>query len=210
MNFPNATFDFIKYILGARKAFTHDTPDELRFLSQLADNKVCVIEVGVFEGVASSYLCRTMDPNGLLYLVDPYFKELKIEKILRFSRTELIAKRTLRPWRARVSFVKDTSINAANQLKLGDTADLIFIDARHDYVSVLEDFRCWASVLSNNGMIAFHDSRECEARPDLNRSVGPVQLCNEIAQGKHGNWKIVDHVDSITVISKTNADLVGK
>ena len=206
MKFPTATFDFIKYIFGVRKAYTHDTERELHFLSELAKNKLLVIEVGVFEAVASSYLCQAMAPQGFLYLVDPYFLELKIERLFGFSTTEWIARQTLKCYGSRVVFVKDTSVKAANVLKLNGKADLIFIDARHDYESVLEDFLCWSPLLSNEGIIAFHDSHECEARPDLNPSVGPVQLCNEIAEGKHGNWRIVNQVDSITVIAKSDAD----
>ena len=97
-----------------------------------------------------------------------------------------------------------TSVEAAHLLpmQIQEKADLIFIDAKHDYLSVLEDFKCWAPMLSLTGVIAFHDSRTCAARPDLNDETGSVQLCNEFIQGKHGDWQVVGGVDSITVISR--------
>lgn len=202
----SVSIEFLKYLVRLRDAFTHDTPKELEYLSALAKGKRCIIEVGVSEGVASSVICQSMAREGKLYLIDPYFWGLKIEKILKFSTSEFIARRAVKKWKSQVEFVKNTSVSASQTLDLQVKADLIFIDARHDYKSVLEDFNCWSPLLSSDGVIAFHDSRICEARPDLDETVGPVKLCNEIAHGEHGNWKIVGSVDSITVISKFNAN----
>lgn len=196
------TWEFIKYIIRLRDAKTSDTPSELELLSALAKDKKCIVEVGVYEGVASQYFCKVMNSNGKLYLVDPYFKDLKIEKVFNFSTSEFIAKQTVKEWKSQVKFIRLTSSQAASILPIKGKADLIFIDARHDYQSVLEDFNCWVPMLVDDGVIAFHDSRICEARPDLNDRIGPVRLCNEIARGKHGNWQVVNAVDSITVISR--------
>lgn len=198
---PSVTLEFIKYLIGLREAKTSDTKDELSFLARLANGKRCIVEVGVYEGAASRFLCQSMSPTGTLYLVDPYFPELKIEKLLNFSTTEYIAKRSVQPWQSQVKFVRMTSVEASRSLQLQGQADLIFIDARHDYESVLEDFNGWLPMLAKNGLMAFHDSQVCPARPDLNDSVGPVRLCHEIATGQHGNWSVIDSVDSITVIS---------
>ena len=198
------TLEFIKYLVGIRSAKTTDTKSELELLSVLSKQKKCIVEVGVFEGVASREFCKSMDKNGKLYLVDPYFYSLKIEKILKFSTSESIARKTVKSWNSQLEFVRLTSTGAASYLQLQGQADLIFIDAMHDYDSVLEDFKCWTPMLAVDGIIAFHDSRICEARPDLNEQVGPVRLCNEIAKGQHGQWQIVNAVDSITVISKVN------
>jgi predicted O-methyltransferase YrrM len=197
----SGTIEFIKYLTGLRSAKTSDTENELNFLSKLAVGKECIVEVGVYEGVASSFFCQSMSTDGKLYLIDPYFHDLKIEKILNFSTTEYIAKQTVKPWKSQVEFVRMTSVEASRLLTLYGKADLIFIDARHDYESVLEDFNCWSPMLAKNGLIAFHDSCVCSARPDLSNTVGPVKLCREIASGKHGNWKAIATVDSITVFS---------
>lgn len=205
----NQTLSFFKYVLGFRAAFTHDTNKELEFLASLAEGKKCIIEVGVFEGVASSVFCGSMHPEGKLYLVDPYFHGLKVEKLLNFSTTEFIAKRSVKKWQPQVKFIKETSAVASQKLNLQRQADLIFIDARHDYDSVLEDFIVWSPMVAENGVIAFHDSHICEACPELNEDDGPVRLCNEIADEKFKDWKTVETVDSITVVCKINAHTIN-
>ncbi|MBW4481628.1 MAG: class I SAM-dependent methyltransferase [Tildeniella torsiva UHER 1998/13D] len=196
------TLDFLSFTLGFRSAKTSDTKDELSFLGLLAKGKKCVVEVGVFEGAASKIICENMDIHGILYLVDPYFKSLKIERVLNFSTTEYIARKNLDCHKGKTKFVKKTSIEAAKTCSLNTSADLIFIDAQHDYTSVLQDFKAWAPLLSDNGVMAFHDSQICDARPDLNSKVGPVRLCHEIFSGLYAPWRVVDTVDSITVIAK--------
>jgi predicted O-methyltransferase YrrM len=194
--------EFLKFVFGLREAYTSDTEAEIELLVNLSKNKNQIIEVGVFEGVASRAICQSMNSEGKLYLIDPYFSELKLEKILKISFAEYIAKQILKPWQSQVEFVKMTSIEAANTLKLKEKkADLIFIDARHDYDSVAEDFKSWVPMSCKDGIIAFHDSHICPARPDLNENVGSVRFVKEISEGKHGNWKVVEIVDSITAIS---------
>ena len=196
--------EFFKFLSGLREAYTSDTQSEIELLSNLSRGKDQIIEVGVFEGVASRAICKTMNPAGKLYLVDPYFSSLKLEKLLKISFTEHIAKQTVKHWKSQVKFVKMTSMEAANSLKFDSGVDLIFIDARHDYESVLEDFNSWSPLLGKNGIIAFHDSHVCAVRPDLHEDVGPVRLAREISEGKHGNWKVVKVVDSITVVSASS------
>ena len=196
------TTEFVRFALGRRKAITSDTEAELSALAELARDKQSIIEVGVYEGVASLRICRTMNPNGKLYLVDPYFLESQLEKLFRFSFTKYIASKTIGRLRNQVQFVKYTSLEGAAVIKLHKPADLIFIDARHDYQSVHDDFLSWSPKLASDGLLAFHDSHVCPVRPDLHEDDGPVVLLNEILAGKYGDWKLVKTVDSLTVISR--------
>ena len=78
------TISFLKYLLGLRECATSVTSSEHALLSKLAKDKSCIFEVGVFEGGTSRVFCQSMNDNGKLYLVDPYFKSVKIEKLLHF------------------------------------------------------------------------------------------------------------------------------
>ncbi|OLP18786.1 hypothetical protein BST81_08585 [Leptolyngbya sp. 'hensonii'] len=203
MTVMSYTLEFAKYLLGLRKAKTHDTERELTYLATLAQGKSCIVEVGVYEGVASRIFCQVMAKTGRLYLIDPYFLDLKLEKLLGFSFPEYIAKQMVRDWGQQLEFVRLTSVAAAKALPLQGQADLIFVDAQHDYESVLQDFHTWTPMLTPQGVMAFHDSCVCTARSDLHLESGPVRLCEEILQGLHGPWRILDRVDSITVIGAT-------
>ncbi|MEW6558555.1 MAG: class I SAM-dependent methyltransferase, partial [Elusimicrobiota bacterium] len=138
------TVAFMKYLLGFRNAYTSLTPYEQEMLSIFAKGKKCIIEIGVFEGVTSKVFCQSMDSDGKLYLIDPYFLNLRLEKLLNFSFPQFIAKREIRKWKNQVEFIRQTSVEAAHTLlKSQIKAELIFIDAKHDYYSVLEDFKIW-------------------------------------------------------------------
>jgi predicted O-methyltransferase YrrM len=196
------TVNTLKFFTGLRKASTSVSAAENALLTRLAGGKQCIVEVGVFEGATSEAFCRVMDPTGRLYLVDPFFPEIRLEKLLNVSFNRWIAARTVKQWQSRIEFVRQPSTVAAAALPLQGKADLIFIDARHDYGSVLEDFQAWSPVLAAGAPIAFHDSRPCEARPELQPTDGPVRLMNEIAAGRHGPWEIVDGADSVTVVRR--------
>jgi len=198
----NRTVNFLKFALGVRETTTSVSDAERELLSSFARGKRCIIEVGVFEGSTSRLFCREMAPAGTVYLVDPFFPEVRIERLLDFSFTRWVATKTVEPWRDRVRFIRQTSRSASEALPLKSQAELIFIDARHDYESVLEDFRCWAPMLAENGTMAFHDSRICAARPDLDDQVGPVRLMREISQMQHGAWETFATADSITAIRR--------
>jgi Methyltransferase domain len=196
------TVNFLKFILGFRPATTSVTADETKCLAALASGKNRIVEVGVFEGATSRVFCRAMDPRGRLYLVDPYFPEVRLERLLKMSFASAVASRAVRSWPRQARFVRQTSVAASQTIPLEGKADFIFIDARHDYESVLEDFKCWSPHLDAHARMAFHDSHQCVARPDLHPDDGPVRLMREVAAGQHGNWQVIEQADSVTVIER--------
>jgi hypothetical protein len=198
----NYTVNFLKFVVGLRKPSTSVSAIEQLFLADLVRGKSCIVEVGVFEGATSQLFCREMAPTGKLYLVDPFFPEVRLEKLSGLSFTRFVATKTVKPWQDRVMFVREPSVAAAAALPLRGRAELIFIDARHDYDSVLEDFRCWSPMLAEGAVMAFHDSHVCAARPDLDDGKGPVRLMREISEGKHGTWEMVGNAGSVTAIRR--------
>ena len=198
------TLSFCRYLLGLRSARTSDTPAELALLQRLAAPCHLVIEVGVFEGVASALMAAQMPAESRLVLVDPYFPSVKLERLLRFSMAQTIAHRQLSPHRNKVTWVREISARAAEQVRPLGLADLIFIDARHEYEYVAEDFRTWSPLLAPGGKLAFHDSLPCPTRPDLYAEVGSVKFARELQQGQHGPWTLTDHADSLSVFTLLN------
>lgn len=195
--------DFVRYVLGLRSARTSVTASEARLLTALAADQSLVIEVGVFEGVTSLALAEALGPGGRVLLVDPFWQGTRLERLLRFSYSEFVARRTVHTARDRVLFLRCPSQAAAQLPEVQDLrADLIFIDADHSYDEVLADFRVWSRRLAVGGTLAFHDSRPCGSRPELDDSVGPVRLVKEIASGHHGDWALVGGADSLTALRR--------
>jgi predicted O-methyltransferase YrrM len=101
-----------------------------------------------------------------------------------------------------VRFVRSTSLEASRSLALHRPADLVFIDADHGYDAVRQDLLSWAPKIAPGGVLAFHDSRRCAARPDLAPdTAGPVRLMDELRSGLFGAWRIVAEADSVTAVS---------
>lgn len=194
------SIEFLKYLMGLRGPRTTLTAAETGLLRSLAAGAGCAVEVGVYEGATSAVLAAAIAPEGELYLVDPYFLDVRLEKWLGFSFTGFVARRSVRPWSRRARFVRATSLDAARSLPLHQPADLIFIDAVHSYEAVRDDMLAWAPKLAPNGVLAFHDSRCCAARPDLTPDTGPVRLMDEVRRGLHGPWRLAGEADSLTAL----------
>lgn len=60
------------------------------------------------------------------------------------------------PWANRLTFHRKTSLEAADLVD-DDACDLIFIDAAHDYDSVVEDIAAWRPKVREGGILAGHD-----------------------------------------------------
>src|SRR5690606_20079473 len=57
---------------------------------------------------------------------------------------------------AQVEVWDSTTVDAAR--RFAGKADLVFVDAAHDYESVKADFKAWAPHIRPGGRIAFHDA----------------------------------------------------
>ncbi len=197
------TFEFLRYLLGRRPAHSTVTAAERGLLAGLAAGRRSVVEVGVFEGLTSTALAQALAPDGRLWLVDPYLRGTRPERLLGISYAEWIARRTVRPWAARVRFLRITSLEAARDPEISPPPELVLIDADHSYPAVRADFLAWATRLAPGGVIALHDSRICPARPDLEPATGPVRWVAEVLAGAAGAWEVCATADSVTALRRT-------
>lgn len=195
------TLELLRYALRLRGPLTAVSAAEGMLLAQLAKSATCAVEVGVFEGASSRRILEAMPAGGRLYLVDPYFELVRLEKWLGFSGAHWIARRTIAPFANRATFVRQTSEQAARDLVLPRPADLIFIDARHDYDSVAQDVELWSRHLAGDGTLALHDSRVCASRPELSPASGAVAVVRELVDPT-GAWELTDAADSLSVLRR--------
>lgn len=130
----------------------------VRLLKDLNPNPKAV-EVGVASGRTSEYLLRTI-PGLHLTMVDSWkcpasgTKKTQADydraKATAVARTEFAADRR--------TILHMPSVDAGNRMEgLAQHQDLIFIDAHHEYESVLEDCRAWWHVLKHGGIYCGHD-----------------------------------------------------
>lgn len=112
-----------------------------------------VIEVGVFHGRSVLFLAERLWALGktacVLFAVDSWAWN---ENDYPTFQTNLFANMT----RARVIPLQASSLAAAEQL--GHVrADLVFIDAGHDYASVRADLAAWEPRVKRGGLLSGHD-----------------------------------------------------
>lgn len=182
------------------------TPAELETLCSFTVGARVVIEVGVSEGATSASLLAAMPSDADLYLVDPYLEGLRLEALLGFSGTAHIARRAVRRFGERAHFVRKTSRQAAADWPAEIVADLIFVDARHDYDSVTEDLALWSRALADGGRIAVHDCLPCAGRPELRVGEGG---CRAVAEALHAGWRTVASAESLAVLEPVRPPLVA-
>jgi hypothetical protein len=122
----------------------------------------CGVEIGVKEGEYSETILKYWRGQHLIS-VDPWREDaaeayVDVANVAqaeheRFYRTAVAR---LAPFGTRSSIWRMTSIEAAARVPR-HSLDFVYIDARHDYVSVTEDLNAWADKVRPGGIVAGHD-----------------------------------------------------
>lgn len=193
------TLDLLLGLLGLRRPRTAVTAAEAEALLRYARGAREVVEVGVAEGATSAKLLAVMDPCGLLWAVDPYPERLRLERWLGTSGTLRLARRSVRSFQDRVKFVLLSSEQAALALRGQIAAELIFLDARHDDLSVSQDLRLWAPLLAPGGAIAVHDAVPCPSRPELQADQGG---CRAVREFLSSGWRLAETAESLAILER--------
>lgn len=171
-------------------------------LDGLASRQKTLVEIGVYEGVASCVIRRAMSPDAQLVLIDPYPSGR-----IGISVAELIAHRELRRI-ANGAVVFDRRFSFDVAVEWSESIDLLFYDAHNDYSGVKRDFEAWSRFLSSDGLYLLHTSRTSIAKP-VSPTCGTVRFANEI-EALYPEFEIVGTLDSISVISRRSISSVRR
>ncbi len=128
------------------------------------------VEVGCKEGRTTGHILKTI-PDARAVAIDPWFvqpqtADATAETYEKWNFAEIEAEfwKNIGPNKDRCAMYRCTSAEAHDKVFVGgagfapiEQADLIFIDARHDYDSVLEDIRLWWPRVRPGGILAGHD-----------------------------------------------------
>lgn len=119
----------------------------LASLIRLTKAKV-ILEVGVFEGYTSAHMINAL-PKGSMYVgvdikdyVKPENKKAFIEEGKKGKVVELVIADSL----------KHLPTLEKNHF------DIVFLDGSHEHSQVLKEFKLAETLITRNGIIAFHDS----------------------------------------------------
>lgn len=138
------------------------------------------VEVGVRRGTYSHLLLWNWN-GAKLISVDPWLEDARdayVDKSnvsqAKHERLYEDTKRRLAPFGRRSEVWRLTSLEAAERL-VDRSIDFVYIDARHDYDSVLEDLNAWFPKVRSGGILSGHD-----------------YVTGRFPQGKFGVRKAVD------------------
>jgi len=183
--------------LGIAKAQTQTTEAERDCMARYASGKKMLAEIGVFHGVTTCRLRRSMDPSGVLIAIDPYPKQR-----LGFSAQRIVAQREVSKIKSgTVKWMRTTGANAARQLYESDSPrfGFVFIDGDHSWEGLQEDWEGWSRLLAPGGIIALHDSRSSPLRQI--DDAGSVRFTREVIT-RDPDFETIDTVDSLTVLRR--------
>jgi len=118
-------------------------------------------EIGVKQGVHAQAILERWEGKKL-FLVDPweeqdntYFDHANVDQLTHNRFYEATLTR-MRPFGGRFEILRDYSVGAAERITDG-SLDFVYLDARHDYDSVLEDLHAWEPKVKVGGLVAGHD-----------------------------------------------------
>jgi hypothetical protein len=119
-------------------------------------------ELGVAEGAFSELLLDRWH-GRLLVSVDPWrevpdaeYRDIYNVEQPRQEQFQATARARLARFGERSEIWRMTSTDAAGRV-LAASADFVYVDARHDFASVLEDLKHWVPKVRPGGIIAGHD-----------------------------------------------------
>lgn len=136
--------------------------DELPLILNARDLVGCGVEVGVQEGLYSEHLLRHWCGAHLIS-VDPWLSDAA-ERYVDIANVPQAAhdarydatRRRLAAFGTRSSVWRMTSLEASERIP-HHSLDFVYLDARHDRASVLEDLEAWFDRVRPGGILAGHD-----------------------------------------------------
>lgn len=176
---------------------TQTTDAERLCLARHARGVQRVVELGVWHGVTTSVLRRSMASDGVLWAVDPFEPGR-----LGFSAQRLIATREVaRQQNGSVRWLRMTGVAAAAayQAEGEPPPDLVFIDADHTYEAVTADWRAWSSLIAPGGIVCLHDSRSSAAR-NID-GAGSVAATRDVVL-TDARFELCEYVDTLTAVRR--------
>jgi predicted O-methyltransferase YrrM len=182
---------------GLRPLIAQHTAAEHCVLEKYARGRKSALEIGVAEGASAVALRTAMNPEGTLYLVDPF--HLSRVPVLNFLR-RAAHRAVFSEDGPKIVWIEAFSHDAARQWDR--PIDFLLIDGDHREDAVEQDWNDWTPHIAQNGVVAFHDARIFPGGW-TSQEYGPVRFVNRMfRRDTSPEWRIHEEVDSVVVVSR--------
>jgi predicted O-methyltransferase YrrM len=143
------------------------------FIKECCHKDIVMAEIGCWAGESTALFAAAVKT---VYAIDAWDFEVCNEGVLSTKALFGLAEKTFD--RRALEFpnivkIKELSLIAATTFKR-QSLDMVYIDANHDYESVLNDIKSWIPNVKYGGIVAGHDYTTSE--PEY----GVVQAVNEV------------------------------
>jgi predicted O-methyltransferase YrrM len=188
---------FFLWYLGSAGPESQTNEDERNCLARHAAGRKRLVEIGVWQGVTTCRLRRTMDEDGLLLAVDPF-----LPGRLGFSAARIIALREVQRIRnGTVRWMRHTGADAGRHYLTQEALpiDFIFFDGDHTYEGLRGDWETWAPLVAPHGVVAIHDSRSSATRQI--DDAGSAIFTRDVVL-HDPRFELIETVDTLTVVRR--------
>jgi predicted O-methyltransferase YrrM len=152
------------------------------------------VEVGTWKGQSAAFMAVEIaksSKNIKFYCVDPGTGETKDNYPQAYNEHKEVQQNTLyesflsniEPVKEYIIPIRDYSLNAVKQFE-NESLDFVFIDASHDYDSVLADLNAWYPKIKKRGILAGHDFPQHQVKKavtdfnkNLNLTLNELEFC---------------------------------
>lgn len=191
----NALFHFIGCLIGFDKPHSQTTENEKKAITKYAAGSKCAVEIGVYEGVNTTNIAKTIGSGSILYAIDPFVKGR-----LGICYYEKIAKQQVRKNKVgdRIQFIQAFSAEAAPLVPA--QIDFIFIDGDHSVEGIKKDWELYAPKIRPGGYMLLHDTRIPAHDPSV-AGLGSHQYFESVIKYDPG-FTLVDAIDSLSVLRR--------
>lgn len=152
------------------------------------------IEIGVGRGDFSKHLLESTKLEKI-YSIDPWDIS-KSQYRLKWTQEKLneiykLAMLNLKPFGLRSEIVKETSAEASKMFD-EKSIDFIYIDALHDYESVIQDIGLWWPKVKSGGILAGHDYTKRIGEKEKDAEFGVIKAVDESVKKLNVNLNITN------------------
>ena len=189
-----AVLHLFKVMLRIDQPNTQTTPAERKALEKYATGARTAIEIGVYEGVNTAIIARTLGQEGTTYGIDPFFKGrlgICYPKII----TQLHLKRN--GVSKRVGLIEKLSFDAVDDVP--EKVDFIFIDGDHSYEGIRKDWALYSDKLKPGGIMALHDTSTITA--DAGYVQDSVRYYSDVIRGDQ-RYEWLETIDRMNVLRR--------
>lgn len=188
--------------LGLIPPRTMHSEDDAALLLGLARGARRVVEIGVYEGSSALALCRAMDADAELHLIDPFGHHpdaLPSGWGATEWATRRVVERAARASGPRVSWHVALSADVARGWT--QPLDLVFVDGDHSERGCELDWELWHPLVRPGGHVVFHDARA--GLPGGRGLPGPTAVVERLFRGAGASgWEIVGEADRTVAVRR--------